>query len=60
MSWAYILKLLGPGAHWSRTQEELTKAAAQAELDGQHEAAGHIRIIHKMRNSVLMEKDPAD
>lgn len=60
MPWAYILKLLGPGTHWGRTQEELLKAAAQAEQEGQPDAAEHIRIIHRLRNRVFMEKDPAD
>ena len=60
MPWAYILKLLGPGPHWGRTQEELRRAAEQAEQDGKPDAAEHIRIIHRLRNQVYMEKDPAD
>lgn len=58
MPWAYILRLLGPGAHWGRTQEELYKAVAQAEKDGQTDAAEHIRGIHRLRNRVFMEKAP--
>jgi hypothetical protein len=60
MPWAYILKLLGPGAHWGRTQEELHTAIKQAELDNRADAAEHLRIIHRLRNRVYMEKDPAD
>jgi hypothetical protein len=58
MPWAYILKLLGPGAHWGRSHEELTEAARQAEADGKPEAAEHIRVIHQLRNRVYMDKKP--
>ena len=34
MPWAYILRLLGPGLHWSKSQAELQRAIAQAERDG--------------------------
>ena len=60
MFWAYILKLLGAGPHWGRTQEELRLAAEQAERDKQPAAAEHIRIIHRMRNGVYAEKDSAE
>lgn len=60
MPWAYILKLLGPGLHWSRQREELLAAVATAERDGNPAAAEHIRIILRLRDEVMMheEKDP--
>lgn len=60
MPWAYIRRLLGPGTHWSRTQSELVDAVLKAEKDGKPDAAEHIRIIHRLRNRVFMEKHPAD
>ena len=59
MPWAYIVRLLGPGLHWGRTQEELLKAIQRAREDGQHEAAEHIEIILGLRNYVMCEeKEP--
>ena len=57
MPWGYIRNMLGPGLHWSRTQEQYRAAIARAEADGQHEAAEHIRIILQLRNAVMMEKE---
>lgn len=60
MPWGYIRKLLGSGLHWGKTQEELRAAIAQAERDNMHKAAEHLRIILRLRNRVMMEKeDPA-
>jgi hypothetical protein len=59
MPWDYIRKLLGPGLHWGRTQEELASAIKRAREDGQHEAAEHIEIIWDLRNYVMCEeKEP--
>jgi hypothetical protein len=55
MPWAYIRSLLGPGLHWDRTQPQLLAAIAQADKDGQPDAAEHIRIILRLRNRVLMD-----
>jgi hypothetical protein len=55
MPWAYIRSLLGPGLHWDRTQSQLLAAIAQADKDGQPDAADHIRIILRLRNRVLMD-----
>ena len=41
--------------HWDRTQPELLAAIAQADKDGQLDAADHIRIILRLRNRVLMD-----
>jgi hypothetical protein len=57
MPWGYIRKLLGSGLHWGKTQEELQAAIAQAEQDGMSKAAEHIRIILRLRNKVMMEKE---
>lgn len=57
MPWGYIRKLLGSGLHWGKTQEELRAAIAQAERDGMHHAAEHLRIILRLRNKVMMEKE---
>ena len=57
MPWAYILRLLGPGLHWSKSQAELRRAIAQAEHDNRHDAADHLRIILERRNLVNMEKE---
>lgn len=57
MPWAYIRSILGPGLHWERTQQELLKAIAKADREGQHDAAEHIRIILRLRNRVLMETE---
>lgn len=57
MPWAYIRNLLGPGLHWGRSQEQYRAAVAQAEADGQHAAAAHIRIMWEMRNVVMAEKE---
>lgn len=56
MPWDYILRLLGPGLHWGRTQEELLAAIQRAREDGQHEAAEHIEIILGLRNYVMCEE----
>ena len=55
MPCAYIRSLLGPGLHWDRTQPELLAAIAQADKDGQFDAADHIHIILRLRNRVLMD-----
>lgn len=57
MPWWYIVKLLGPGLHWGRSQEELRRAIAQADRDGMSEAAEHLRIILGLRNAVMMETE---
>lgn len=56
MPWAYICALLGPGLHWSRTQQELLAAIAQARRDGMHDAAEHIQIILELRNAVNFDE----
>jgi hypothetical protein len=56
MPWAYIRRILGPGLHWGRTQDELLAAIDRARADGQHEAAEHIEIILDMRNFVMCEE----
>lgn len=60
MPWWYIRQLLGPGSHWGRSQAELKRHIAQAERDGQPDAAEHLRIILRSRNAVMMEPDPDD
>lgn len=57
MPWGYIRRLLGSGLHWGKTQEELQAAIAQAERDNMPKAAEHIRIILRLRNRVMMEKE---
>lgn len=57
MTWRYIREMLGPGLHWSKTQEQYKAAIERAEADGEHEAADHIRIILELRNAVMMEND---
>jgi hypothetical protein len=57
MPWGYIRKVLGPGLHWGRSQEQYRAAIARAEADGEYEAAEHIRIILELRNTVMMEKE---
>lgn len=56
MPWAYIRRILGPGLHWGRTQDELLAAIDRARADGEHEAAEHIEIILDMRNFVMCEE----
>lgn len=56
MPWAYIRRILGPGLHWGRTQDELNAAIDRARADGEHEAAEHIEIILDMRNFVMCEE----
>lgn len=56
MPWAYIAKLLGPGLHWGRSQQELNAAIDRARAEGQHEAAEHLEIILGLRNVVMMEE----
>ena len=56
MPWAYIYRLLGPGLHWGRSQQELNTAIQRARADGQHEAAEHLEIILGLRNVVMMEE----
>jgi len=59
MPWDYIRKLLGPGLHWGRTQQELSSAINRAREDGQYEAAEHLEIIWGLRNYVMCEeKEP--
>jgi hypothetical protein len=64
MPWARIRQLLGPGLHWSRTQEELRAAIARAEQLNRPDVVAHLRIILELRNAVMMDpapqKDPAD
>jgi hypothetical protein len=59
MPWDYIRKMLGPGLHWGRTQQELASAIKRAREDGQNDAAEHIEIIWSLRNYVMCEeKEP--
>lgn len=60
MPWGYIYKVLGPGLHWNKSQAQIRAAIAQAEKDGQQDAADHIRIILKLRNEVMMESEEKD
>ena len=55
MPWKYITRLLGPGSHWNRTQQELLDAIERAEIENEPDAAAHIRIILNLRNQVLFE-----
>jgi hypothetical protein len=45
MSWIYICTLLGPGLHWSKSPACIQAAIDQAERDGKHAEADHLRII---------------
>lgn len=54
--WTYIRAILGPGLHWTRTAQELQDAIKRAELDGQHKAAEHLRIILDTRNKVAFDQ----
>lgn len=56
MPWKYITKLMGDGSLWSRTQEQMLGYIAQAEADGQHGAAEHLRSMLELRNKVFMDK----
>jgi hypothetical protein len=56
MPWAYIRSLLGPGLHWSRSQEELLAAIDRARADGERDAAEHLEIILDLRNYVMCEE----
>lgn len=55
-TWAYIRAILGPGLHWTRSAQELQDAIKRAELDGQHKAAEHLRIILDTRNKVAFDQ----
>ena len=57
MSWDVILRLLGPGLHWGRTQAEIQAAIRHAEHLGEAGAAEHLRIILGLRNAVAMEQE---
>lgn len=58
-TWDYIRRLLGPGLHWGRTQQELQAAIQTARDDNEHEAAEHLEIILSLRNFVMCEeKEP--
>lgn len=54
--WKRIYELLGPGLQWSIPQSTYYRAIAQAEKDGDADVAGHLRIMLKRRNRVMMEK----
>lgn len=60
MPWAYISKLLGPGLHWNKSQDDLMQAIEQARRDLEFDAAEHLRFILQSRNAVQFErqKDP--
>jgi len=55
MPWAYILRLLGPGLLWGKSQEQLSRAIAQAHSDNRPEAAEHLQTLLKLRNRVMFE-----
>lgn len=58
-TWNYIRRLLGPGLHWGRTQQELMSAIRRAREDNEQEAAEHLEIIWELRNYVMCEeKEP--
>lgn len=54
--WQRVYELLGPGLQWSKPQSVFYRAIAQAERDGHDDVAGHLRIMLKRRNLVMMEK----
>ena len=54
--WQRVYELLGPGLQWSKPQSVFYRAIAQAEKEGDSDAAGHLRIMLKRRNLVMMEK----
>ena len=54
--WQRVYELLGPGLQWSKSQSDFHRAIAQAEKEGDKDAAGHLRIMLKRRNLVMMEK----
>ncbi len=61
MPWWYIRRLLGPGLHWGKTDEELQAAIRQAYKDQMPEAAEHLEIIQDLRQTVMFEeKEPRD
>lgn len=60
MPWWYIQKLLGPGLHWGKSQKVFLDAIKQAEKDNIPHAAQHIRMILKLRNSVMCEDEEKD
>lgn len=61
MPWWYIRRLLGPGLHWDKTNEQLESAIRQAYKDRMPEAAEHLEIIYDLRKTVMFEeKEPRD
>lgn len=60
MSWDVILRLLGPGLHWGKSQAEIRAAIKHAEQLGELDAAEHLRIILQLRNAVRMENEEKD
>lgn len=57
MPWALVRELLGPGLHWGKPSKQLEEAALEAERRGNLDAAGHIRVILRLRNRVMCEPD---
>jgi len=57
MTWEYIARLLGPGLHWGKSQQEIQAAIERAMSEGKHDAAAHLEIILARRNRVMFEKD---
>lgn len=57
MTWTYIQSILGSGLYWNKTQQELLSAIARANEEGEYDAAGHLRIMLRLRNRVMMESE---
>jgi hypothetical protein len=57
VSWDVILRLLGPGLHWGKSQTQIQAAIRYAEQLGEADAAEHLRIILRLRNVVAMEQE---
>jgi hypothetical protein len=50
-----ILKLLGPGLHWGKSQDEFLEAIDEARRRDRKDVAQHLEIMLERRNAVMFE-----
>lgn len=55
MPWSMILELLGPGLHWSKSQDQFYAAIDEARRRGREDVAQHLEIILARRNLVMCD-----
>jgi len=60
MPWKLIIRLIGPGLHYTKPRQVFLDAIQEARRRGREDAAGHIEIMLSLRDTVMFDQPKKD